>query len=203
VLGTTGIVRPYCRRAMEDAIRSAFDVAAACGIVAPILVPGNIGAAAAERHCVAGEQQVIEVGNDWGFALDQVAGRRFQSILLVGHPGKLAKLIRGDWDTHSSRSAQAVDLVAEMAAEVLPSSAVASEALPREALPRENLPSETVEGLFGSLGPQQRKRLGDETARRIRSVVQTRIDSVVPVGVLLIDMAGDCLGTSGGLTPWQ
>lgn len=105
ILGTTGIVRPYCKRAMEDAIRAAFDVASACGIAEPILVPGNIGATAATRYTVA-EQQVIEVGNQWGVALDDVASRQFKALMLAGHPGKLAKLIQGDWDTHSSRSRQ-------------------------------------------------------------------------------------------------
>ena len=44
ILGTTGIVRPYCTRALCDALNCAFDVAAACGVRAPLLVPGNIGA---------------------------------------------------------------------------------------------------------------------------------------------------------------
>jgi cobalt-precorrin-5B (C1)-methyltransferase len=188
VLGTTGIVRPYCMRAMKETIRSAFDVAAACGIAAPILVPGNIGATAAARQFVVTEQQVIEVGNQWGFALDQVADRRFNALMLAGHPGKLAKLIRGDWDTHSSRSRQAVGLVADVAREVLSSPVV---------------PSETVEGLFSFLDSPQRKQLGDEIARRIRLAAAARIDCQVPICVLLIDMAGDRLGTSGDLTPWQ
>jgi len=188
VLGTTGIVRPYCKRAMEDAIRTALDVAAACRIVAPILVPGNIGASAAAKQFDVTEQQVIEVGNQWGVALDEVASRQFKALMLVGHPGKLAKLIQGDWDTHSSRSRQAVELVSEIAAEVL------SEAVP---------PSETVEGVFTSLDAKQRTHLGDEIARRIQAAVETRIDCAMPVGVLLIDMAGDCLGTSGDFTPWQ
>ncbi len=45
ILGTTGIVRPYCTRALHDALRCALDVAAACGKTAPVLVPGAIGAA--------------------------------------------------------------------------------------------------------------------------------------------------------------
>ncbi len=188
ILGTTGIVRPYCMRAMEDAIRSAFDVAAACGIMAPILVPGNIGAAAAARWFTVTEQQVIEVGNQWGSALDQVAARHFKALMLAGHPGKLAKLIRGDWDTHSSRSRQAVGLVAEIAAEILPSLAV---------------PSETVEGLFSALESPWRKRLGDQIAQRIRPAVKTRIGHALPTSVLLINMAGDRLGTSGDFSPWQ
>ncbi len=188
VLGTTGIVRPYCMRAVEDSIRAALDVAVACGVEAPILVPGNIGAAAAERHFTTAEQQVIEVGNQWGFALDQVASRGFKALMLAGHPGKLAKLIQGDWDTHSSRSRQAVGMVAELAAELLSDPVAASE---------------TVEGLFAAIKPPARERLGGEIAQRVKTAVQERIGRALPVGVLLIDMAGDLLGTDGDFTPWQ
>ncbi len=102
--------------------------------------------------------------------------------------GKLAKLIRGEWDTHSSRSQQAAGLVAGMAQELF------SKTLP---------PSETVEGVFQSLAAEERKQLGDETARRIQAAVDERIERTAPVAVFLIDMAGDCLGTSGDLAPWR
>lgn len=188
ILGTTGIVRPYCERAVQDSVRCAVDVAAACEIGSPILVAGNIGSKAAEKHFATAEQQVIEVANQWGFALDQVACRRFDALLLLGHPGKLAKFIRGQWDTHSSRSERAVGLVAQIAAEVL------SEPL---------MESETVEGIFGALPAEQRRRAGDEIARQIRLATEDRMDRVVPVATFLVDMAGNCVGTSGELSPWQ
>ncbi len=188
VLGTTGIVRPYCAKALHDAIRCALDVAAACDISAPILVPGNIGAKAAERHFTPASQQTVEVANAWGVAVDELAKRPFQAVLLLGHPGKLAKLIAGDWDTHSSRSTQAVGLVAQIAREIghEPSS-----------------DSETVEGLFQSLASDQRTRLGNEVASRIGQAVSRRIEAAMPVTLFLVNMAGECLGTDGDLTPWQ
>ncbi len=188
VLGTTGIVRPHCTRAMQDAIHCAVDVAAACGIAAPILVPGNIGLAAAARQFAVKEQQVIEAGNQWGFALDQVASGAFEALMLLGHPGKLAKLIGGHWDTHSSRSERAVGFVRRIAHDVLPESPVQNE---------------TVEGVFASLSAPQRRRLGDEVARQVRRIVEKRVDFVMPLATFLINMAGDCLGTSGDFTPWE
>lgn len=194
VLGTTGVVRPYCERAVQDAIRCSLDVAAACGIKTPILVAGNIGSKAAGEHFFAAEQQVIEVANQWGFGLDQFAGRPFDALMLLGHPGKLAKMIRGQWDTHSSRSERAVGLIAEIAGEFL------------EGPPAQ---SETVEGIFAALPADQRRQLGDEVARRICVAVQERIrqtaqiERSVPVAAFLTNMAGNCLGTSGDLTPWQ
>ena len=188
ILGTTGIVRPYCTRAVEDAIRAALNVAFACGVAAPVLVPGNIGASAATKHFSLAEEQVIEAGNQWGFVLDEVARRSFKAVMLAGHPGKLAKLIRGDWDTHSSRSGRAVDVVAAIARDVL--------------LPV-SIQTETVEGLFSALSPPDSHLLGDELASRIREAVSERVGEVQTVCVVLVDMAGNRLGSSGGLTPWQ
>ena len=51
ILGTTGIVRPYCARALHDALKCSLDVATACGVTSPVLVPGNIGLRAA--RCIS------------------------------------------------------------------------------------------------------------------------------------------------------
>ncbi|MDD4892138.1 MAG: cobalt-precorrin-5B (C(1))-methyltransferase CbiD, partial [Phycisphaerae bacterium] len=67
ILGTTGIVRPYCVAALRAALRCSLDVAAACGVTAPVLVPGNIGAKAASANFALRDEQVIEVGNEWGY----------------------------------------------------------------------------------------------------------------------------------------
>jgi len=188
VLGTTGIVRPYCRRAVQDTISCALNVAAACGVTAPVLVPGNIGAAAAREHFTPSEEQVVEVANQWGFALDQLTVRRFSAVMLLGHPGKLAKLAAGQWDTHSSHSESAAGLVGRIASQILPE-------------PPQH--SETVEGIFNSLSAEGRDRLGNEVARRVSAVVEQRTEIALPISTFLVNMAGERLGTNGDLTPWQ
>ncbi len=124
ILGTTGIVRPYCTRALHDALRCTLDVAAACQVTAPVLVPGNVGARAARRHFSLRDEQLIEVGNAWGFIVDLLAQRAFSAVLLAGHPGKLAKLAAGQWDTHSARSSQATLYLGRLCPEVLGASRV-------------------------------------------------------------------------------
>jgi cobalt-precorrin-5B (C1)-methyltransferase len=220
ILGTTGIVRPYCTKALHDALRCALDVAAACGVKAPVFVPGNIGAKAARRHFAVRDEQVIEAGNAWGFLLDCAArltgGKRgqvqfaarpafgwcppsgclaqigpvpfFDAILFVGHPGKLAKLAAGHWDTHSARSAQAAELVGRLAAEVLgrPAPGVA-----------------TVEGMLAALPEDERKALSDALARQVRLAAARRIKDQFPAAVFLVNMAGQCLGADGDLSPWR
>jgi len=188
ILGTTGIVRPYCKRAIRDSIRAALDVAIACGIHSPILVPGNIGFSAVSRRFRPADQQVIEVGNDWGFALEEVARHEFSALMLAGHPGKLAKMIQGDWDTHSSRSQSAVRLITSVGVEYLS---------------LEMQPSETVEGLFAALLPPLNERLGNEISRQILDAVEKRIDLAFLLAVQLFDMVGNDIGANGDFTPWQ
>jgi cobalt-precorrin-5B (C1)-methyltransferase len=209
ILGTTGIVRPYCTRALQDALRCALDVAAACGVTAPILVPGNIGAQAASRHFSLGDQQVIEVGNEWGFSLDLLSGHAFHAVLLVGHPGKLAKLAAGQWDTHSSRSDQAIHYLNRLCEEIL------GHAAPD---------CTTTDGMFAALASEEKDVLARELAMRVRLAVASRLakDLSSPargertsdsdnfadpdrfaVAVFLVDMAGECLGRDGDFSPWQ
>lgn len=224
ILGTTGIVRPYCQRAVLDALRCTVDVAAACGVTAPVLVPGNIGARAARGVFSLADEQVIEVGNAWGFVLDLIAAHPFRSLMLLGHPGKLAKLAEGHWNTHSSRSPSATGFL---------------DRLCREALGHPAPASATAEGLFKALAPDERGRLAEATAAAIAAAITHRLaisksasplplegrgagseselrqavhpsppTPLPPMGegnivVYLIDMTGQRLGTSGDLTPWQ
>lgn len=187
ILGTTGIVRPYCARALRDALVCAFDVAAACGIRAPVLTPGNIGATAARAQFVLRDEQLIEVNNEWGFALDQAAARSFAAVLLVGHPGKLAKLAEEHWQTHSAHAASAAPFVAALAMETF------GRVIPA---------SPTVEGIFTALAGAERTALAAALAARIRAAVEKRLGEKA-AAVMLVDMAGRPLGSAGDLQPWQ
>ncbi len=186
VLGTSGRVRPFSAPALRESLCCGLDVAAALGIRAPILVPGHIGENAVKQHYRVQPGQVIPVSNEWNFMLEQVAAGAFSKVLLVGHPGKLAKLANDEWDTHSSRSGSAVPVVRGLAG------------LLRIALPAE---CPTVEGLFEALSPETRKQLGDATAKAVRAAVQSRFHKP-PAAVALINMRGDLLGTDGELSSW-
>lgn len=186
ILGTTGRVRPFSAPALRDALVCALDVAMACGVRAPVLVPGHIGERGARRRFRLAAEQVVPVSNEWGFMLDQVAGRKWERVLLVGHPGKLAKLAEGHWATHSRQSPSALPGVARLAG-------VMGLGLSGG--------TETVEGVFAGLGGEDRRRLGDALAARIRAAVEPRVRHTAAVA--LIDMRGDLLGADGDLAPWQ
>jgi cobalt-precorrin-5B (C1)-methyltransferase len=188
ILGTTGIVRPFSCPALEETVRCALSVAAAAGIAAPVLVPGHIGERAARARFGLAERQVVEVGNAWGFSLAAARRHSFTALMILGHPGKLAKLAAGHWDTHSSRSPGAVPIVAAMQAEIL--GRPAGEAA-------------TVEGLFQTLAAAEKKRLADALAAAVGRAAAERLGGDFPVAVALIDLKGNPLGEAGDLSPWK
>ena len=195
ILGTSGIVRPYCTRALHDALGCAINVAVACGVMAPVLVPGAIGCRAARARFAVGDQQLIEVGNAWGFVLDLLPRHAWRALLLVGHPGKLAKLAAGQWDTHSSRSESPTHFVADLCAQLWGPGATAGLSSSAQGM--------TTEGIFAALDDRQRTELGSALAARIRQSVADRLHAAMPVAVLLVDMSGRTLGYDGDLSPWQ
>jgi len=109
IIGTTGIVRPFSHESQLCAIRCEIAVARAAKLQRIILVPGHYGERSARKNYRQTEDPgIVEVGNDWGFALDLLNNEPVESILIVGHTGKLAKLAQNEWDTHSSRSSSAL-----------------------------------------------------------------------------------------------
>jgi len=188
ILGTTGRVRPFSLEAMREALCCGLDVAVASGFREPVLVPGNVGERAARRHLRVAEKQVVDVGNEWGALLDRARHHGVRRLLALGHPGKLAKLPLGDWDTHSSRSQTALPSVAGLAHRL---SGIDFSVLP------------TVEGIFMALALEQRRSLGCDLARRIQSSISTRLGEGSDVAVALVNMAGDWLGEAGDLSAWK
>lgn len=187
ILGTSGIVRPFSGEALRDALKCSLNVAVACKVTRPVFVPGRIGEKAAGALFHLTQEQLVEVSNEWGYMLDEAARCDFESLLALGHPGKLAKLPAGNWDTHSSRSESAAPFVATLAEEAL------GRALPE---------SKTVEGLLMELDPNERRRLSDLLASQIREAIFLRVGKRFPVAVILVNLAGALLGMAGDVTPW-
>ncbi|NCC53616.1 MAG: cobalt-precorrin-5B (C(1))-methyltransferase, partial [Spartobacteria bacterium] len=109
IIGTTGIVEPMSVQALVDTIRCEIDVQLAEGN--PItLVPGKIG----EKYLQAlrpGTSTVL-VSNAFDEALAYLRQREVEELTIAGHPGKLAKLAMGCYNTHSNASPQAQGFVA-------------------------------------------------------------------------------------------
>lgn len=187
ILGTSGRVRPFSCPALRTSLKCLLDVALACGFRVPFFVPGHIGEQAAMRHFRVSSGQVIEVGNEWGFMLDCAASQNFEALMVLGHPGKLAKLAMGAWDTHSSRSKNAVPFVS---------------ALARDILGMQMQETATVEGFFSALPGTKRKELGDVLAAKIRKAIGERVGGRLKIAVVLVNMRGERVGDSGDVERW-
>lgn len=187
ILGTSGQVRPFSAPALRDALVCSLNVALAGGVTAPVLVPGHIGQRAALAHFKVKPEQVIEVSNEWGFMLEQAAAQAaWPCILLVGHPGKMAKLAEGHWETHSAQSPTVLPFIRQLAtAQGIQTSTEVT----------------TAEGLFLALPQPQRKALADRLASDIRAAVEARTGKTI--AVMLVSMNGETLGTGGELSPWH
>jgi cobalt-precorrin-5B (C1)-methyltransferase len=121
ILGTSGIVEPMSlasyKASIEVYIRVALGTSASC----IAFMPGNIGLSYAKRHLQLAKQRIVVIANFLGFALDfadeylKEQDRVLDQLMVLGHPGKLAKVLEDVWDTHSSKSDMAMDVVADVA----------------------------------------------------------------------------------------
>ena len=189
ILGTTGRVRPFSAPALRAALKCALDVAIATEIRNLVLVPGNMGNKAAQRYFAVSGRQIVDVSNEWGFMLAEVEKHCFEQILIVGHPGKLGKLAKGQWQTHSAQSDSAVPYISRLALQVTQ---------------RQTAQANTVEELFMTcLESKERYQLGTLLATKIEQKVRRTYPALPPTAVVLINLKGEILGHAGDLTLWK
>ncbi|TAN51639.1 MAG: cobalamin biosynthesis protein CbiD [Methylococcaceae bacterium] len=193
ILGTSGIVEPMSLAAYQASIEVYIRVALAAGQGASALLPGKIGAAYGRESLGLTPRAMVQIANFLGFAVDQVQSALEQgagsldTLWLLGHPGKLAKVLDGHWDTHSSRSAMAMAAIAREAA------AFGLDAETAAALARAN----TVEAMVQPLSAHP---AGWEfwlfLEHRIAEAVAQRAPAVPRVAVRLFDLHGAGLGAA-------
>jgi cobalt-precorrin-5B (C1)-methyltransferase len=119
--------------------------------------------------------------------LEKTVGRGFEALLLLGHPGKLAKLAMGYWDTHSRSAPSASDFVRSIAAHLLGDAPA----------------SATVEGVLEALPPAGKRAVAERVAAEVGRSASAKLECGLVPSVVLIDMKGEILGTSGDLTQWK
>ncbi|MCA1797172.1 MAG: cobalt-precorrin-5B (C(1))-methyltransferase CbiD [Geobacteraceae bacterium] len=191
IIGTSGRVRPFSAPALQQSLQCAMDICIASHTRAPVLVPGNMGRSAAHRAFCLKPRQVVEVSNEWGYMLELAQQQRFETLLMLGHPGKLAKLAMGQWNTHSAQSDSAAPYVAQLA------HAVTQAEYPFAG-------DSTVEGLFmEQLSAPQRRRVADRLAEAIQRKTAATFPAPWEAQVVLINLKGEILGSNGNLQPWH
>jgi cobalt-precorrin-5B (C1)-methyltransferase len=190
VLGTTGRVRPFSLDALQESIRCGLKVATASGVNALVLVPGEIGRRAALGQLNIREEQVVQAVNEWGMVIDELIKTSFHDVLVLGHPGKLAKLADGHFNTHSKKSPSALPMIKRLALSLWGRMAGASDSL-------------TVEGFLMGLEKHHQRTLSNLVATAISKSVTEKSRGVLNPSVVLINLAGAILGSYGSLKPWR
>lgn len=190
ILGTTGIVEPKSKAAFQASVQVYIRVALGDRPAEIVLAPGNLGQRFARNNLGLPLKRVVQMSNFIGFALECVEEclaenqYRLPALWLVGHPGKLAKILAGDWDTHSGRSLSAIQSISQLAREFgLPVAAL--EELERsrsveEAI--ELIPSDILSPSFWAM-----------VERRIATLTAERVPRVERIEVRLFRMDGGSL----------
>lgn len=102
IIGTGGIVEPMSTRALIDTIRAEANMRRAEGIKNLVLTLGNYGNDFLAGYLPDISEKNVKCSNYIGEAIDIAAELGFESVLIVGHIGKLVKLGAGIMNTHSS-----------------------------------------------------------------------------------------------------
>lgn len=192
ILGTTGIVEPMSLAAYKAAIEVYIRVALAenslDGCVA--YMPGNLGLTLAKGELKLSQRQIVHISNFMGFAFETTQAilaeedREFGAVWLLGHPGKIAKILDGHWDTHSQKSPMALATLARLADEIgLAKDIVAAIGA-----------ANTAEAVVETIDAKSQKVLWNEVGSRVARAVHLLMPRVKTVHVQLFAMGGQALG---------
>lgn len=138
IIGTTGIVEPMSSRALVDTIRAEANVRRLSGEKNMLLTLGNYGDSFVQKSMPFPLEKSVKCSNFIGDALEIALENDFESVLIVGHIGKMVKLGAGIMNTHSAFADGRMDVLvtcgvlADVDIEVLkkiPSCATADSAL--------------------------------------------------------------------------
>jgi len=191
ILGTTGIVEPKSKAAFQASIEVYVRVALGDRPQQIVLTPGNLGQQFARSFLAVPVKRVVQMSNFIGFTLECVQRALAEDhyilpkLWLVGHPGKLAKVLDDVWDTHSSNSRSAVEAVLRVADEFGIDDRV------RDSIGS----SRTVEGIIELLRLEAVSRAFWQLVEgKIEAKVGAQLNHVDRISVRLFQMDGKALG---------
>lgn len=195
ILGTSGIVEPMSLAAWMASIEVYIRVALGERPEAIAFTPGKIGRGYAADTLGLAKKEVVQIANFVGVSLDYTQATleeqqaRLGTLWVLGHPGKIAKLLDGVWDTHSSKSGMAMQGVATVAAELGFAAALV------ELLEKANTVENVVQILRNEPGAQA---FWIDIERRVAALMQPKVPRVDRVAVRLFSMDGTPLGEAAG-----
>jgi cobalt-precorrin-5B (C1)-methyltransferase len=116
--------------------------------------------------------------------------KNLKTLVLAGHPGKLAKIIDGHWNTHSSESPSALPTLLEIADSLIDQKAL---------MDMKN--SRTVEHLIQLSNTHNvSATLFNVVAEKISDAVSIYLDGLINVEVYLAGFKGNLVGQAAPLS---
>ena len=200
ILGTTGVVEPMSLAAYMAAIEVYIRVAAADNDGSIAFLPGNIGLKFCHDKLSLPRKRIVNISNFLGFSLSTLETilaetldvERVKTLYLLGHPGKIAKVLDDQYDLHSSRSGMAMGALARSWLKFDLRSSLLT------AIENANTVEAIVELLNEEPAGQQLWRFAEIEIARL---VKRKLSSVQAVVVRLFNMRGQALsdGDSNGV----
>lgn len=194
ILGTTGIVEPLSMAAYMASIEVYIRVALADNPQDVAILPGNIGLGFANQHLHLPKKRVVHISNFVGFALDHIdavlaeSKQTLPNLFLLGHPGKLAKLLAAHWDTHSKASGMAMKPLAEFAEKQGFDGGLI------ESVKTSNTVEDAIERLRAH---PMNQAFWSALEKKLSEIVRTKSSHCKQIHVKLFDMRGVALVTEG------
>lgn len=111
IIGTSGIVEPMSNSALIETIRLEEKMRRAEGHNTLLLTIGNYSEGYIQRSMPFALEKSVKCSNFIGEAIDIALEFGFESILIIGHIGKLVKLGAGIMNTHSAQADGRMDVL--------------------------------------------------------------------------------------------
>lgn len=185
VLGTTGVVKPLSMEACRRSLVPQIDVAISAGFERVFFVPGNIGERITKKLFNPPEDDIVQTGDFVGYMLDKAVEKGVKEIVFLGHPGKLAKVAAGIFNTHHKVADARNEVIAAHAGAEGAGASVVSRIL------QANTTEEAIT-LLKHAGLSE--QVFDRIAERVRERVLERTLQKIKVSVILVSLDGEVLG---------
>jgi cobalt-precorrin-5B (C1)-methyltransferase len=185
VLGTTGVVKPLSMEACRRSLVPQIDVAVSAGYERVFFVPGNIGERITKKLFNPPEDAIVQTGDFVGYMLDKAAEKGVKEILFLGHPGKLAKVAAGIFNTHHKVADARNEVVAAYAGAVGADAALVNRIL------QANTTEESITLLKQANLSEQ---VFDRIAERVSQRISERVQQKIKISIVLVSLDGEVLG---------
>ncbi len=187
VLGTSGLVEPMSEKSYEDTLALELKAVSLEHKGPVVLVTGNYGRTLALEHYGLPEAAVVKIGNLVGFSLDRCRELGMNNILVIGHIGKLIKVVAGIFNTHSRVADARFETFAARAA-------LLNADLGTILKMREAVTTEDMVDLLSEIGGEG---YFDQLAEEVSARASAYLYDEVEVGTILFNFRRGLLGSDG------